>query len=143
MLRIFFYACRALVAVVGVMLFLAVTASADTRRWSQTPPPDFFFGSGIGLRTELVHPVRIYGRSVRTMRIWKRRSRSDSTASHGPASRLRRDFPPTTAACLVSLCYRRRAFGRSVGKTRACWSSITTATVGPRRECHRRFPAAF
>src|SRR4051794_6738194 len=48
MLRIFFYACRALVAVVGVMLFLAVTASADTRRWSQTPPPDFFFGSGIG-----------------------------------------------------------------------------------------------
>jgi hypothetical protein len=48
MLRIFVYVRRALVAVVGVMVFLAVTASADARRWSQTPPPDFFFGSGIG-----------------------------------------------------------------------------------------------
>ena len=48
MLRICVHAFRALVAVVCVMLFMAVTVSADTRRWSQTPPPDFFFGSGIG-----------------------------------------------------------------------------------------------
>ena len=42
-------------------------------------------------------------------------------------------FPPTTAACWVSLCCRRRTFGRSGGKTPVSLSSITTVMAGWRR----------
>ena len=38
----------ALVTAAAAMLLLAASASADTRRWSQTVPADVFFGSGIG-----------------------------------------------------------------------------------------------
>ena len=39
---------RAVVMLVGVMVFLVGAASAEARQWSQTSPADYFFGSGIG-----------------------------------------------------------------------------------------------